>query len=1488
MATINTNIANGSIDDKSFALLRTNPKLTSNVKLLVDSTGEIFLSSFRANKELSRIEYQKYQLSANESYADDVAAFYRGLPSTEKYQTLRETSDITVFSDYKFQYEDQYQYGAIHNTTKLYDEQYRIFAPIWLEKKIPTNFIIYRIEDTDYSAQYEENVKGQNNRINELLKNATIVKTFDLSKNSNIGKYLNNYVNDKMFPISALSINFNEGSQSTFNGIDLANGGFASKAEQLDKYYTQVDYPEIFSNEIITQGFERNQIAIANIINLEFLFDDDRADDYKIYRYFGIYADAIDEGYFSSEGMTSSGIINVNEDSYTTIYDVDSAGTTHLNMFPLESDFAIPQLKWVKDKEGSFYNLKGVSNLPYNKLIIAANTVGADKFIGFAKNGKSIVALKDTPNPRGFVKITVTQVPSNNDRIFICDKTELEISQYNLGDYAIIADGSILPGRANGNKFSNQGSLQQIAMAISASIRNGEIVTYKTSVDGTSVVIEDYSAGNRRRQNAIGIYNLNLVDFIHVDNAELNDIGLVDAIVPLTTNTVFSDWLIYTMTGGSIEGQCVLVDKKEIGNVSVGEWVKRKDTDNFIQIIEIEKDPFNLSLYRIILDTPVKLSNDNTFEVYERYVTSHGRFSAYDFKDFDFDFYSTRNSDLGDLVYGEHYVTIPPLVEGGTPSQELVDLSTFYDGLNSVLEAEKIDENINQAPIDNEYDRLNENQLKETAVLSRVVPTICKFELKNSSNARNLPYILNVNEAFGEDNLSPNIEISSQRKVEYMNMEHFHINKIPAAFYNDQINLNNYLDFADDGGITVDKLQDTSFDYFERHFNWNGYYVGVDDLWVDNTFKRLWSKFDTGNIERNASAVFRGLRYSYLRRKENTKDSPTEFISDSSVSDYKFGVVFNYNKVIDSEGNAITSNEIKVYSVKNDKFKFICVFIELNMVENDAEFLDRYLLYTLNDIEVGGEILDTNIPFFIDFSNSVASPSDSGEWVLNASQFSVLDGTAKFSEYVMVDNVGEYSWITFDAGGSTYGVKVISVVNDESVLIDGWPWLWDNLTNTIDVSETRLNPSQFSLIPINSVFTYIRGGSNGFGSILNEINAYNFAKRFNQSGDVNYITVTLNGDITLNDYVLTIESGADIIKPSLIRSETDPDRPKAYKLSSGEIGSVISERTDGGYITILRRMNGSYNPLFNSVITFSNTWNRNKVVPLQSYDVRYALMYNTFEGSSIAFDSHKLIDNGYGYINNYFFHKVNAEDSKNILKLSQTSDKPPLYPKIGEVAIDKKQINVFKSKYASDYFTKSLAGSLTELVNGTLSPVEKKTFLASTIMKVKNTYDITRYTSTEEASIESLDKVRLNKLNTESIHWYENEDQVVIDVYLVDAILTELIEDGISAKFKKYVKPENSFGDKTTLNDDLAIYSEYNIVPRFIIDNISIYGIEEKNITTYFYSTKYISELTDGGFKLLSNYNIQNYQNDGLSFRLIYNKRHGYSYNFKIHVKIQA
>ena len=47
----------------SFGLLRTNPKLTTNIKLVVDSTDNMFLESFDEVEELSDIRFKGQKIS---------------------------------------------------------------------------------------------------------------------------------------------------------------------------------------------------------------------------------------------------------------------------------------------------------------------------------------------------------------------------------------------------------------------------------------------------------------------------------------------------------------------------------------------------------------------------------------------------------------------------------------------------------------------------------------------------------------------------------------------------------------------------------------------------------------------------------------------------------------------------------------------------------------------------------------------------------------------------------------------------------------------------------------------------------------------------------------------------------------------------------------------------------------------------------------------------------------------------------------------------------------------------------------------------------------------------------------------------------------------------------------------------------------------------------------------------------------------------------
>ena len=1488
MATTKFNISNNVVDNASFAVLRTNPKFTSNVKLIVDSSENLFLGSFKANKSLSRIEYQKFEVKPTGNYATDISKFYGDLPLSERYFTWRKLSDLTAYTEYSSQYEDQYHYGASFNSTKLYDEQYKMLAPIWLDKKIPSHFVVWRVKDTEYTQSYPETIEGQNGRILELLKDATIIKSYDLRRGSSLGDYLHNHVYSEGFPAAPISFNFDSNGNTFYNGIDVRKGGFTSKKEYVTKDYLIVDQPEIFANEYLTTGFEKNGIVSANLINLEFLFDDQTAEDYNVYRYFGLYVDSHDEGEFDVDKITKDGLIYITPGSYKSYYDLQDTSLVDEDMLPTPGDLSIPTLNYFKDKQGNFHHLKNATQ--FNSLRLPA-TINSpiSNLTGFRPTENVIEVLPVRTSARGFLKLTITGTPTVNDRVFIADKTELKISKYNLGDYVILADPSLPAGRGESGRFSNQGNLNQIAIALATAIKLGEIVSYKTSVEGNSVVIEDTTAGFNRRRTALAIYKYNVSDFIEVETGRLDNIGLVDSDpniqAILESNTVFTDWNIFTPAGGAVEGAVFTIDENELGDAQVGQLIKRKGLTSFVRVIEVVKDPRDKTKYRLILDKPITMSNDNIIQTYEVYQIKHGKFSAYNLKDFNFDFYDTSNSGLGDLVY-----------ENENPE-------SYFSKLTPVLQTDNI-EDTQTEEITSEYDRLGENSLKETAVKSRVVPTIMKFALKDASNARNLPYILNVNEAFGTDNLSPNLTITSGRNPEFLNMEHFHINKIPNYFYQNETltDLSSYTSFENRGhGITIDQLKSTEVDYFTMYFNRNGNYDDINEVWVDDTSKKLYSLFKQGSNSSNPSSIFRGLRYIYKKRKEYSSPSPTDFINSSEINDYRFGVTLDHRY---GEDDAISYDVIK-----NDVHRFICILITLTVTQGstDINSFARRDYYTLDDIKTLNPsnpeeeiVKNTTIPFAIRLGVNLEGENYPFDQELNsvyASSFAVADDSAKFTQYIKRNENGVYSWIYFTTISGTYGMKVHDVISDSEIIISGQPVPFDPDPNTGGPIPGL--PPLTNLDEAPEVgFIYWKGGSGGYTNLLEEIVAYNFADRFNKFGNISYTTVDETGEFS-NRFVLEVEDGTEIIKASLTTTKSDADRPKSYQLLSDEIGKIISLREDGGYFTTLRRMNGNYMPLFRDVVTFGDIYTEEKrVIPskddvelneVNSTNERNFLIYNKFNNLGVAFESYKATEqSGYGFIKNAFYHKVNDENVKNLLKLSQTSDKLPLYPAIGEIAIDKKDLNVFRSKYSPIYFTKNLPAGNSELVHGTLSPVEVKSFMASTVMKVKDVYDLTSFTTTGESSLEDLDYIRINSLNKTSIHWVETDSQIFADFYLPSTIIDELIEDGIKNIFKKYIQPENSFGEKDTIDDDLEQYIISNIVSRFIIDNIEIYGLQGKNIGTEFVSVSSPIELTDDGFISLTNYETQRYQKDGLSFRLIYNKKLGYQYKLKVLVKIQA
>jgi hypothetical protein len=290
-------------DETSFGLIRTNPKLTGNLKLTVDSSSEIWLNSIDAVKELADDKYKKYRIGKNSSYATDINKFF----------DLGNTPPEIVFSLYQAdtqytsskrnlseQYDRFYHYGVSELKSKFYDEDFAFFAPLYLKTEIPDYFVIFRTNGPVNKFSYDNSDMNtwKDGVTSEILANSQIIKTFSLAETTPIGQYLRNIVNHSARTETDITVSYQANGYTYFNGIAYNKGSFAQMGELLYDYYNE-ENPLMTTEEFITGGFERNKVISSHIINLEFLFDDLQAEQYSINRYFGLYVNAIDLATFS-------------------------------------------------------------------------------------------------------------------------------------------------------------------------------------------------------------------------------------------------------------------------------------------------------------------------------------------------------------------------------------------------------------------------------------------------------------------------------------------------------------------------------------------------------------------------------------------------------------------------------------------------------------------------------------------------------------------------------------------------------------------------------------------------------------------------------------------------------------------------------------------------------------------------------------------------------------------------------------------------------------------------------------------------------------------------------------------------------------------------------------------------------------------------------------------------------------------------------------
>ena len=1634
---------NYELDNVAKPLLRTNPKLSGNVKIVTSSDGSIFLESISATKTLASTQYKKYPISPNGNYANDVSEFFKanGTPSDLIYLTKRQESDLTVLDSYDKQIEEEYQYGTSYSYSKKYDEKLKIFAPIWSDNNMPKNFVIFRVDNpTGVDADVDD--AGNFTRVQDLLKNAEIIKTFDLTNESNLGKYIRNHVQQETFPKSPITVSFGKNEVTNYNGIDLNSGELTSKGEYIYKDFVETDKPLIEANDFITDGFKRNNILCANLINLEFLFDDDTSEDYSVNRYFGLYVDDIDSGTGEISSITNNVI---------TFSELNSL------VDPSERSTAIPSNKQMSTTptlgyvniDDIFYKIsnEGVYDVIKSEVKVEDSTGNIESTIGISYNGNSVNLTNNEDKGYDFVKMTVIDTPDSSDKIAVIESREevykftfvkhtpgealklnigdstanyvlefitgnsftgtvssitsnwsaLGLSDYleitvdyesssffisekftNLGDLNMYISGAISSiirveqiqtnvniqnntysanytldkGTYSGQQFSSQGTTGEIASSIAAAIHNDDSNLDAYNI-GSDVWIKSRVAGYRLMQHVVLVNKLNVIDFIKVENEDVYNLLKLRK----GTGTVLDQWRAHYLNGGHSSSKSVYVDNETLSEISIGDSLETRYNGVYNKVLDIVEDisTIDSEKTKLILEDKSDIK-DGEARVFNQNVVRLGLFSAYDIYDMNFDFYDTSNSDLKELEfetrenidyepYENSILKIDPITGEFDTALEASDIFDndyslqpvdYFSNLSGILSEESTSEELSER-ITSEFDRLKENQLKEFATNSRIVPNINKWVLKDTLTVRDQPYYLNTNEVFGRTNFAPDLSATSRNKAD-MTHEWFYMDKKPKYLKYDELNETfSYINYIEDFELTSDLFKSTKNDYFDKFMITEGFeknlneddlgdiynkfgeytsgYLNKDD--VNNTFfktnlKKKYTLIDGGDTKSFASTVFKGLKFVLKNRKEFTNKTALDFVKNSEFNGYKFSILLKTN----TDSN---TNDIDFEIIQNKKFKFVIFFINLNISDYWIKGnMNRKLLYELNHKVVYDHVAEDYIYANTSFDGALnwnqADFSDNSPYTIDG--INHFDGSEPvFDDQILLNENGLYGDVIMDLypntpGNTLYKFSIYSVVDSRTIKVVSKPVEVNNPSVELDVQFLP------NFIQKQIKYYYADGGTNIHKSILEKLSINSVASLINLNDDsITYTTVNEDDTITNNRFTVNIEDGTEIVKYANLSIEEDNDKPKSYKLFKGIIGYNLVESRDALYYPFLIRHSGAYTVDFTPVITFTDMYTHFKSNRVQStIDYREAgfesliykhsiineheldtakSYYNRYNRCGTTFNLGFIQDNNkhdlnWGVIKNHFYHKVNEINPSGITKLTRSSDKLPLYPLIDEITIASKDVNVFRSSWDSGYYTRAYSSGKTELVPGTLNNTEERSYLASTMMKVKDEYDITSFTYQSVDSQAALDKILKNSTNESEVVFFEDKKQIVADFYVTDSAVRLLKNDGVLDRIQRYVSSQNSAGDKTTVSDDAEFYINKNIIEQFVVDSISLYTKRFKGSSSSIIDTSDASSILSSGFSPDNNFAYKPHKQKPMNFRLIYNKRLGYSYDIKPMIKIKS
>jgi hypothetical protein len=304
--------------DVSYALLRANPKLTGNIKVVVDSNENIYLDTFKVSDVLSQRKYRHISVGADTYYGKSLMSKFKDMPLTDFYKIPDKCYTLyTTAQTYENEYFDVYNSSVSTNSDELYSENFALLAPLCVKRIMPDFFLVFKVDKN--SDDYDEINMSNKEKIEYFIKNGKLVKSYDLRINSNLGKYIRNIYDNSKSYVGDLFASYDTNNYNKFIGISIDKGVVAPTYESAYKQETVKS--QVALNDFFTLGFERNHLVSKDIINFEFLFNDVEDETFSINTYFGLYVKLNTQ----TDDFSCIGIDSENIDSSVLKYAYDTS-----------------------------------------------------------------------------------------------------------------------------------------------------------------------------------------------------------------------------------------------------------------------------------------------------------------------------------------------------------------------------------------------------------------------------------------------------------------------------------------------------------------------------------------------------------------------------------------------------------------------------------------------------------------------------------------------------------------------------------------------------------------------------------------------------------------------------------------------------------------------------------------------------------------------------------------------------------------------------------------------------------------------------------------------------------------------------------------------------------------------------------------------------------------------------------------------------------